>query len=205
MKEHGILSGDAFYHLVLQLAQYETFNKTKNTYIAVDMCKKFKGRTECIRPASTYTQKIIEEIIINKNTNPQKLKPLFRDAFNEHFKRLKDCQRGHGVNRHLFGLHMSFLENKEKLKLSDHNFFESLAYKKISNNRLSTTSIAYPFIPIGMFKPVEENGVGVFYVINNKKLWFSLMSFKKDRKTAEKLLNNFDKYLNLLIEIVKGQ
>ena len=100
---------------------------------------------------------------------------------------------------------MSFLENKEKLKLSDHNFFESLAYKKISNNRLSTTSIAYPFIPIGMFKPVEENGVGVFYVINNKKLWFSLMSFKKDRKTAEKLLNNFDKYLNLLIEIVKGQ
>ncbi len=197
LKENGILSADGFIHIVFQLAQYELFNKFENTYIAVDNRSFFRGRTECVRPISSDSEEFVKRYL--QNPEDPELRGILIDALNEHYSRLKECQKGHGVNRHLFGLKIGALEAGKS-----HPLFASAAWKKIENNRLSTSSVVHPLFRCGFFQPVEENGFGIAYVVNDSS-WLSLSSFKAEAAERKELIVLIKKHLNGMLAFIQKE
>lgn len=159
LKQNNVPSADGFIQVLFQMAQLRTFSKLYNTYVAVDMRNFFKGRTECVRPVSPQSASFAKDFNAKKLSGKTLLDAL-KSALDEHYIRAKDAQRGHGVNRHLFGLFMTWVESKQELKPM---LFDSELYKVISSNKLSTTTVISPHFAGTLFSPVQEDGFGLFY------------------------------------------
>ncbi|WP_042349630.1 choline/carnitine O-acyltransferase [Bacillus massiliigorillae] len=198
LKECGVVSGDSFIHLVYQMAQKKTFGKYFNTYIAVDNRTFFKGRTECVRPVSMQSVTFIEEFMKQEKSHEELLK-LMRASMDEQYKRLKDCQNGLGVNRHLFGLQMAAIELD---LVNEIPLFRTQAWKVIANNRLSTSSVVAPNVKICYFQPVEADGFGIYYVVH-KESFMVISSFKKDEALRKTFISNVHESLQELLQFVK--
>lgn len=205
LKECGILSADGFFHVGLQMAQIKTFDTMYNTYIAVDNRTFFKGRTECVRPISDESQGFISAFMDkNSNKSQVELKEMLLASLNEHFRRLKLCQDGFGVNRHLFGLKMTAKEMIEAGQLEKMpELFKLEATDIMASNRLSTSSLLTPYIVSGYFQPVDANGFGMFYAIGDKP-YIAISSFKKDEELRKKFIKHLDESINQLVAFVKG-
>lgn len=196
LKGNGILSADGFAHVAFYLAQKRTWNEYWNTYIAVDMTRFFRGRTECVRPLSE--EMINFAISFEKKEPKEKQKELLLLTLNEHYARVKQCQQGFGINRHMFGLEIAAKELNQKIDL-----FKMKQWKAIEENRMSTSSLPHPMLRAGWFAPVHSNGFGIFYAITNKKAQFSISCWKKDEILRDKFITNLTQIYKELMEIIK--
>ena len=80
------------------------------------MTNHYRGRTECVRPLSNELKRFATAFESKKN-NKQELKELLIISLNEHYKRVKECQIGHGINRHMLGLRLAANELKIDIPL----------------------------------------------------------------------------------------
>lgn len=193
-------SKDAIIQFLIQYASKKTFNKYKGTYEAVDMKEFFRGRTECVRPVSFELIALTEALIAGKT---DEIPSLYKIAETEHKKRIKDCKKGAGIDRHFFGLKklMTGLEGS-KLETAE-EFFSSKAYNSVSESFISTTSLGY-YEHIGrpLFTPVIENGLGISYEFAPQGIRMYISYFEGNEEIIDKFKLHFQEGFNLFKKIL---
>ncbi len=189
LKEQGILSLDGFMQILFQYAHKQAFKEIVPTYESVDVRNFFRGRTECLRPVSTQSVKVVEMI---ESRNSEKLQEAIIASTNEHYKRLKNCQNGHGVNRHLLGLDLMAKELAIDVEL-----FADDSYKLISNNRISTSSLTNRLVKYFYFQQVSDDGFGISYQLGDQPK--IIISSKNELATQRsKFVQSFNEVLAFL-------
>lgn len=194
-------SKDAIVQLLIQYSAKKTFNEYRGTYEAVDMKEYLRGRTECVRPVSKEAINFVETLI---EGDREELMSVYREAEEEHKKRIKDCKKGEGIDRHLFGIKSLIGEletpgDREAAK----KFFSSKAYKKVTENFISTTSLGhYEHIGRAIFTPVVEGGIGVSYELSSKGIGIDISYFNKGKEEVRRFKKNFQEGFDFLKKIL---
>ncbi|WP_165000397.1 choline/carnitine O-acyltransferase [Anaerophilus nitritogenes] len=193
------MSPDAFFHIALQIAQYKTFGKLRSTYESVSMRHFKNGRTECARPVNEHVSKFAIEVL-SQNYSKERLKEFLMNAQNAHVDRIRKCQKGFGIERHLFVLYKIY--EKYGKKLGIHNkpkLYDSSGYKLLTYNFMSTSGVGFENISLFGFGPVVEEGYGIGYVIHEERINVFLSTKTKNKDKGTELLNNL-KYALLLLK-----
>lgn len=202
LKNSGIVSVDAFIQLIFQMAQYYANKKIRNTYISVDLRSFYMGRTECVRPVSEASKTFVENWFDgNLKNEPEKIHELLKEIMDVHHQRVKDCQHGHGINRHMLGLYLAYVENASEMGEMP-KLFETEAWKIISANPISTSSIVHPIIDSAFFYPVHPEGIGIFYSVNKERMQVVLSSWVKDSQYHQDFLLGLEKSVDELAQVL---
>lgn len=185
------ISPDAFFHMALQLAQYRTFGKLKSVYEPVSVANFYEGRTESARSTSMEKLNLIKAIEAGKD-DEEKLYFLMQQASEAHTSRIRDCQQGHGVERHLFGLEQMYHLYKAELDIEKlPEIFLDSGYQALRYDFISTSGMAYENAEYRMFAPVVEDGHGVAYFILENSISVNISSYTDNKVSGEQLLNHF--------------
>lgn len=149
------VSKDFLMQIMLQYARLKIDNTACNTYEAVDVSHFRAGRTECVRPVSMESLALAQALL-----NGSADETLFQAALNEHKNRIKDCKRGHGAQRHLFGLQK--VAEYRGLKPA---IFADKAYQISTTDIFSTSSMGIR-TTLGefAFAPTASEGLGICYL-----------------------------------------
>lgn len=128
----------------------------------------YNGRTETLRSCTNEVYKFIQ--IVNdpqRNATKQEIVDAFRKAVNHHNFMMNEARKGHGVDRHLFGLWCIAYENKMDIP----EFYSDPLYLKSGgggNYVLSTSTLGYS-VNVGFVAPMVLDGYGVFYTITGQQ------------------------------------
>ncbi|WP_175580001.1 choline/carnitine O-acyltransferase [Enterococcus florum] len=192
-------SPDAFFHIALTMAQFRTFHCLKSVYEPVAMRGFYQGRTECARAVSKEKKQFIEfltEYECAAATKEQVLEA-FQLAAKAHGERIRQCQQGLGVERHLFGL-QKMLEPTE----CPDAFFSTDCLKAVTSNFISTTGIPYELLESFSFGPVDKDGYGLYYGLLEEKIMLTLSSKKEQAEKGRELLEQTEMALKELYELL---
>lgn len=192
------VSPDAFFHIALAMAQQKVFGKLKSVYEPVAMRMYFEGRTESARSIS-QEKKLIAEAFYNstESGSKEKLVELFFAAATAHSDRIAQCQKGKGVERHLFGLQKMALNPEE-----GRSFFSAEALKILGDDFISTTGIPYDIVESFSFGPVNKKGFGLYYGILDKEIILTLSAKKGYQNEARQLIEGISTALTALTELL---
>lgn len=191
------VSPDAYFHMALAVAQKDVFGCLESVYEPVAMRGFYGGRTECARSLSRE-KKLFSEAFLNlaSTVDKSELVDLFHQGIVAHSARLARCQKGFGVERHLFGLQKMVADPSEAAY-----FFQSEAVKKLTRNFISTTGIPSDLLESFSFCPVDQKGFGLYYGILEDSIILTISSRKELRHEGEQLIQKLEWYLLELLEI----
>merc|ERR1712157_591112 len=96
-------SPDAYVQMIIQLAYYKFYGKSRPTYESAATRKFQEGRTETCRTVSDDSVAFCSAMQ-NPAISLDECRGLFRKALDAHVKYISDAGDGKGVDRHLFGL-----------------------------------------------------------------------------------------------------
>src|SRR5699024_7864213 len=96
-------SPNAFFHMALQIAQYRTNGKMRSVYEPVLTRCIYEERTECARATSREILNLVSALESGVQSN-ETLYTLMLEASDAHSLRILECQKGLGVERHMYGL-----------------------------------------------------------------------------------------------------
>ncbi|XP_076178681.1 carnitine palmitoyltransferase 2 [Ptiloglossa arizonensis] len=180
-KNFGV-SPDAIMQLAFQLALYYLGDCAVPTYESCSTAAFKHGRTETIRSCTIETKTTCENMV-RKNSNLSKLelKQLIINCSNVHNALTKDAAMGQGFDRHLFAL-KKIWEQSNSPKPA---IFEDSAYENINNNVLSTSTLSSSAVFAGGFGPVVNNGYGIGYMIQDKRLGSIVTSYNNHCNSSE--------------------
>lgn len=201
IKQLGIKSVDGLIHIAFQIAQYMTNKQFRNTYVAVDVRSFFRGRTECIRPISTYSKQFAIKYVENSFRNKLEVQELLEKSLYEHFSRGKDCKSGHGINRHMLGMLLAYSENAKAFG-SKPALFDCKAWNLISANPISTSSIVSSLTKAAYFDPVHPDGIGLYYAMHDDCFKYSVSAWKKDEQYQKDFVNNLNQTLDNILKFL---
>ncbi|KAM8930616.1 carnitine O-palmitoyltransferase 2, mitochondrial [Pelodytes ibericus] len=158
------LSPDAISQLSFQMAFLRQFGQTTATYESCSTAAFKHGRTETIRPASSYTKKCSEAFVkhLSKHSTSE-LRSMLEDCSKYHGQLTKEAAMGQGFDRHLFA--MRYLAASKGMTLPD--LYQDPAYARINHNVLSTSTLTSPAVQLGGFAPVVADGFGVGYGVHD--------------------------------------
>lgn len=177
-------SPDAFFHAALQLAQYRTFGSMKSTYEPVAMRTFRYGRTECCRPVTVELSAFVKAWA-DEAADAAQLKELMKKALEKHKSRLKECQKGEAIERHLYGLlKMQHMFGKELSMDSVPEIFRDKGYKTLKHDFISTSAMGSKYFEVVGFGPVVSDGFGLCYGILDDKIAMCL-TYKKDTHSED--------------------
>lgn len=134
------------------------------TYETALMRHFYNGRTETLR---SCTNAVYEFLLAsgNKNTTDEQLVKAFRAAVVDHRHQMDEARKGHGIDRHLFGLWCAAYENNLDIPA----LYDDPLYAKAGgggNFVLSSSTLG--FTPnVGFVAPMTLDGYGVFYSITS--------------------------------------
>lgn len=158
------LSPDAVSQLSFQMAFLRQYGQTTATYESCSTAAFKHGRTETIRPASTYTKKCAEAFVKNTSKHtPAELKEMLHDCSRYHGQLTKEAAMGQGFDRHLFALRYLAAGRGRNVP----ELFQDPAYARINHNVLSTSTLTSPAVQLGGFAPVVPDGFGVGYGVHD--------------------------------------
>jgi len=208
------ISPDAFFHIGLQLAQYRTFGTLRSTYEPVAMRGYRQGRTECSRAVNGKVKMMAEHF--DECCDKEILKTMIQDAATAHVNRLKLCQAGMGIERHLYGLNKMYQMYNEDLYISRDpqnatdseqadiglELFNDIAYKELKHDFISTSGLSNENIRRFGFGPVVEDGFGIGYGIKNNKIACTISCRRENEKQCETLMKNIEASFDDLSKIL---
>ena len=176
IKQIGV-SPDSFVQLSIQLAQSKSLDRVYNVYESV-MTKRFlHGRTETMRPVTKESLAFVQSPTLEN----------LKTASVKHVERIKECQQGEGIDRHLYGLKKIHEKHYPDRPLPD--LFTSAGYKAITVNHFSTSTSNSAGIRYAGYGPAVEDGFGVCYRVLNDRIQFVLSSFGPQAESLGKLTN----------------
>ncbi|XP_058808413.1 carnitine O-palmitoyltransferase 2, mitochondrial [Phymastichus coffea] len=179
-KDFGV-SPDAVMQLVFQLALFKQELNSVATYESCSTAAFKHGRTETLRPCTVQTKTLCSTM--TKNTSDlsvQKIKKMIIDASDAHTQLMKEAAMGQGFDRHFFALRKLAEKSGKKLDI-----FRDPAYEMINHNILSTSTLSSPVVIAGGFGPVVNDGFGIGYMIQDRKLGVVVTSYHNHRSTNE--------------------
>ncbi|MGM0218100.1 choline/carnitine O-acyltransferase [Enterococcus sp. AZ126] len=192
------VSPDAFFHIALAMAQYSVFGKLRSVYEPVAMRMYYEGRTESARSISQEKKMFVEAFYDEtKSISEEKLVELFVEAATAHSDRILQCQKGKGLERHLFGLQKMVCNPKE-----GQSFFSAEALKRLGEDFISTTGLSYDLLESFSFGPVNKTGFGLYYGILNEKILLTLSAKKTHESEAAQMLEAISEALIALTEFL---
>ncbi|WP_432361316.1 choline/carnitine O-acyltransferase [Sporosarcina sp. UB5] len=204
IKRLGI-SPDAFFHMALQIAQYRTFGAIRSTYEPVAVRFFNEGRTECARAASNEKSNLVIALERGDESN-EALYELMKQASNAHSGRLKECQRGHGVERHLVGLQQMVKMYGERLGIREMpELFTDAGYVTLRHDFLSTSGMTIPNVKSWIFGPVVADGYGIGYSVVEDHISINVSSKMGNGENAKTFIQQVTIALNELKEIAESQ
>ncbi|WP_206912773.1 carnitine O-acetyltransferase [Enterococcus sp. DIV0840] len=197
MKKASV-SPDAFFHIALAMAQQEVFGTLRSVYEPVAMRMYYEGRTESARSIS-QEKKLFAEAFYDEteSISKEKLVELFNEAATAHSNRIMQCQKGKGLERHLFGLQKMALNPEEGL-----TFFSAEALKLLGEDFISTTGIPYDILESFSFCPVNKKGFGLYYGILDEKVILTLSAKKDHESEAIQMIDAVSEALISLTELL---
>ncbi|CAC13948.1 CARNITINE O-ACETYLTRANSFERASE [Mycoplasmopsis pulmonis] len=198
VKKRGVKSSEALIQLFYQIAQYQSNEQVKNTYIAVDMRGFFRGRTECIRPVSGVSLEYVKKFAQNPEQALKEFENYFPQIEKEHYQRTLLTKQGKGINRHMLGIYLAWYENQDEIKKPA--LLETKAWKAASQNILSTSSIVDKYLKNFSFNPVENDGIGIAYAMDSDNFRMITSVFEDNKEYLEKWTKNFLNIVNLFLE-----
>ncbi|WP_158540707.1 choline/carnitine O-acyltransferase [Romboutsia weinsteinii] len=184
------VSPDAYFHIALQVAQYKTFGKIRSTYEPVAVRNFRQGRTECARSSSLEKAEFAKSFN-EKTTSRSELYDLLQKAASSHVDRIRECQTGHGVERHLFGLAQMQAKFGQELDICElPKLFTDKGYKELKTDFISTSAVGGEYIRYCAFGPQTETGFGIFYTICKDKIAINLAAKAEQKSKAEEFVSN---------------
>jgi len=187
IKSTGI-SPDAFAQLCFQLAHYRMFGEVASTYESVNMKKYLLGRTETGRPLTSQSKAFVQVIGDILAAPEQKITAL-RTAAAAHVKQISDCQKGIGVDRHLWALYRLSLHRQQRLNnYTPPALFSHESFAKVRDIILSTSTCGIPGTAAFGFGPVSQSGFGLGYGVFPHHIMVFITSFMENGPDKADLL-----------------
>lgn len=195
-------SPDAFLQTAFQVAQHQVFGRLRSSYEAVAVRAFAQGRTEAARGCSGDALALA--LALHKETPPDKLLELYRQAERTHLARLKRCQRGLGVERHMAGLKAMYVLHGTALGLErEPAIFSDPGWAALRHDALSTSGMGAPFIRFFGFGPVVADGFGLGYASDDVSTGLVVTSYRESGPAAESLIAAFTQTANSLAALLR--
>lgn len=183
-KNHKV-SPDAIMQLGFQLAYAKQCGDYVGTYESCSTAAFRHGRTETVRPCTMDTKAFCESIVRSTSTasalTQTQQRELLVKCSETHGRLIKEAAMGQGFDRHLFGLKNIARINKIPLD----PIYEHEAYRKINCNILSSSTLTSVGLYAGGFGPVEPNGYGIGYNIQDEFLGTIVTNNAQQRNGSE--------------------
>lgn len=196
-------SPDAFLQIAFQIAQYQVFGKLRSSYEAISVRGFAQGRTEAARGSTADALALA--IALHKETPPEKLLELYHEAERSHIARLKRCQRGLGVERHMSGLRAMFdLYGKALGMEKAPAIFSDPGWNTLKRDAVSTSGIGAPFIRFFGFGPVVRDGFGVGYAPDAGATGLMVTAYKDGGYSAERFVATFEQAAESLAALLRN-
>ncbi|XP_037949237.1 peroxisomal carnitine O-octanoyltransferase [Teleopsis dalmanni] len=180
------LHPDSFVQVVVQLAYALMHDEIAPIYETALMRHYYNGRTETLRSCTSEVYKFLKTFRNPKSTNAEIVND-FRNAVEHHKFMMNEARKGHGVDRHLFGLWCIAYENKIDIP----EFYEDPLYAKSGgggNFVLSTSTLGFT-ANVGFVAPMTLDGYGVFYSITSDAIYISTTVLRDSTKTSAHKFN----------------
>jgi len=166
------VSPDSWFQLALQLTYYRLHGRIDAVYESGSTARYRRGRTEVVRSVSLPSVDFVQTMIDPNKTKQEKIIKL-KDAANYHVSYMKKAIQGYGVDRHLLGLKLLMIENKQEL----HPIFTDYLFKKSSTWNLSTSQLRLNLLGHPGFGPVLEDCYGCCYSIRKNAFKAAITTF----------------------------
>ncbi|KAK3703873.1 Carnitine O-acetyltransferase mitochondrial [Vermiconidia calcicola] len=163
-------SPDAYVQILIQLAYYKFYGKSRPTYESAATRRFQEGRTETCRTVSDESLAFCKAMSHPLSTN-QECQDLFVKAVSGHMKYITDASDGKGVDRHLFGLKKMIREGEQVPEI-----YKDPAYTYSSTWYISSSQLSSEFYNGYGWSQVIDEGWGIAYMINENSLQFNIVS-----------------------------
>lgn len=199
------ISPDAFFHMALQIAQYRTFGMLRSVYEPVSVRVFHEGRTECARATSTEKWQLVQALEEGEQNN-EVLYGFMQKAGVAHTHRIIECRKGHGVERHMYGLEQIYHVYGSELGMKKlPEIFTDEGYLTMRHDFISTSGMAYDNVKYRIFGPVVEGGFGFAYILLNKSISINVSCNISEKEDAIKLTKHLIEALEELRQIGNSQ
>ncbi|CAI4227131.1 unnamed protein product [Auanema sp. JU1783] len=189
------LSPDSVMQLAIQMAFYSLYKEFVPTYESCSTAAFLKGRTECMRSATSATREATLAILEQGKTD---VRELLKKCSNDHSQLVKEASMGQGFDRHLLGLKIS----AQRLGKDLPAFYNDAGYNRMGHFVLSTSTLSTETIVFGGFGPVVGDGFGVGYNVVASKLG-AVISSHKSQKDAAQFSDALYKNLDILKKLLQ--
>ncbi|KAK7200056.1 carnitine/choline acetyltransferase [Novymonas esmeraldas] len=181
---------DAFVQMCLQLAMHKMRNRLCSTTEVCSTAGFFHGTTELMHTTSEEMLALATSLAQHHqdgataaalDTNGREaVAKLIHATSDRHVALTAAATRGEGHNRHLTALRHVARINGDKAALA---FFEDELFARTSTAVLSTSEFSKPWLRYYTFGPMQTNGYGLGYVIDENEVRVSLSAFTNSPAT----------------------
>ena len=195
------LSPDSFVQMAIQLAFYRLHGIPVATYESGGTRVYKEGRTETIRSCSQESFDFTTKMMNSNVSDDEKYKALIT-AIKGHNFYAKMATSGYGVDRHLTGLKKAAVDSN--LPVPD--FFQDPGYLKTIKMRLSTSQISGRNGGFTCYGPLQPDGYGTCYSIENDFIKIACSALKSCSETSvENMTQALENSLNDIHDLCEKQ
>lgn len=173
------LSPDSFVQMAIQLAFYRLHGEPVATYESGGTRVYKEGRTETIRSCSQESYEFTA-LMMNKDSSDGAKYNALINAVKGHNTYARMAASGYGVDRHLTGLKKAAVDNN----LAIPDFFQDPGYLKTITMKLSTSQISGRNGGFTCYGPLQPDGYGTCYSIDNDFIIIACSSLKSCSETS---------------------
>ncbi len=193
---------DAFVQLLFQVAYYKLTKSYPSVYESVSVRSFYEGRTECVRPCSAAAKDFVVSYVAGREKDVLErplLQAKYRQAEQEHRRRIAASQAGLGPERHLYGLAAigEMKGNEAFLAL-----LEDKGYRVLRHNTLSTSSVVAPAVDFFSFAPVMADGLGIGYGLKHDSLQLAVAAYEASGVRARQYLDLVEQEAAVLLDLL---
>ncbi|KPA80498.1 putative mitochondrial carnitine/choline acetyltransferase [Leptomonas pyrrhocoris] len=181
---------DAFVQMCLQLAMHQLRGKLCSTTEVCSTARFFHGTTELMHTATEEMLELATTLAQHQQdaaaaaaldaNGKETLAKLIRATSIRHVRQTAAAKRGEGFDRHLTALRHVAQINGDKAALA---FFEDDLFAKTNNAVLATSEFSKPWLRYYTFGPINHNGYGLGYVIDDQEVRVCLSAFTNSPAT----------------------
>ena len=171
-------SPDAYVQMAFQLTQHRLFGKLVSTYESSNVKHYNRGRTECVRSATSDAKRFVQTFDSAVATPDAKLKAL-NDAVARHVAEMKKSKEGKLIDRHLQVLNwLSLQQLQRQAGYKRPTLFTDPSYGTHFASILSTSNCGSNALDHFSFGPVTGSGFGLGYMIKDNSIPVAVTSFQ---------------------------
>ncbi|XP_035031628.2 carnitine O-palmitoyltransferase 2, mitochondrial [Hippoglossus stenolepis] len=168
------LSPDAIAQLAFQMGFLRQYGETVATYESCSTAAFKHGRTETIRPATSFTKQCSHAFVCQPGQHSvEQLQAMLHECSKYHGQLTKEAAMGHGFDRHLFALR--YLANSKGQPLP--RLYTDPANPSMSKYILATSTLTSPAVSYMGFAPVVPDGFGIGYAVHNDWIGCNVSSY----------------------------